>query len=80
MVTHLEKIETKKYSLDESEISALRETIETIVRLEVEGFSPSEFYTSFDSVIDVLNAIIGNNSKKLEKNDDTDYFEFEEEN
>lgn len=79
MVTHLEKIETKRYSLDELEISALRETIETIVRLEIEGFSPSEFYTSFDSVIDVLNAIIENNSKKLEKNDDTGEFELETE-
>lgn len=79
MVTHLEKIETKKYSLHSMEIDVLKKSIKIMELLRAERFATSEYCPSFDGVIEVLNVVIENNNRKFWKNDETEEFEIKTE-
>lgn len=71
----LEKIESKKYILDGVEIGVLKFSIMLIDDLSSKNFASADGDPSFNSVKEVLNAIIENNSKKLDRNSYTGKFE-----
>lgn len=76
----LEKVEAKKYILDDVEIGVLQFSIMLIKDLSLRNFSIPEPYPNFDNITEALKVVIENSNKKLDKNDYTGEFELKIEN